>query len=302
MNETLKALRSELQKHGYKFKIVSTEHLQEMKEIIERLRMEGRIGEKIYTVYLSFLQFEKPETLPEAGSIIILAIPQNITLVTFSLNGKKYEAAIPPTYIYGGVVRTCEAILTDVLEKTGARIVKAALPLKTLAVKSGLGRYGRNNICYVEGMGSFPRLQAFYTDYSFNMDSWQEAEMMACCASCELCLKNCPAGCITAGSFLIRAEKCLTLFNENPGDFPAWIDPESHNALVGCLKCQIICPENRSLAGVKGNREVFTEKETGMILAGTPQRELPKASISKLERLNMDEYYSVLPRNLQVLI
>ena len=85
MNETLKALRSELQKHGYKFKIVSTEHLQEMKEIIERLRMEGRIGEKIYTVYLSFLQFEKPETLPEAGSIIILAIPQNITLVTFSL-------------------------------------------------------------------------------------------------------------------------------------------------------------------------------------------------------------------------
>jgi epoxyqueuosine reductase len=36
--------------------------------------------------------------------------------------------------------------------------------LKRLAVRSGLARYGRNNVTYVEGMGSFLELSASLTD------------------------------------------------------------------------------------------------------------------------------------------
>jgi len=37
------------------------------------------------------------------------------------------------------------------------------MPLKTLAAWSGLGRYGRNNIIHVEGMGTSLILRSFWT-------------------------------------------------------------------------------------------------------------------------------------------
>jgi len=40
-----------------------------------------------------------------------------------------------------------------------ARIV----PIDRLAVRGGLATYGRNNVTYVPGMGSFHRLSAFYS-------------------------------------------------------------------------------------------------------------------------------------------
>lgn len=196
----------------------------------------------------------------------------------------------------------CMNILERAFEKTGYTIIKATLPLKLLAVRSGLGSYGRNNICYVEGMGSFHRLKAFYTDYPFPIDDWHEKKMIDRCMSCSLCSQACPTQCITLERFLIHAEQCLTYFNENEKEFPKWIDPRSHNALVGCMKCQLVCPENRAVVHLKERGATFSEEETSMILRETPLEGLPATLVSKLRRFNIDEYYSVLPRNLAVLL
>ena len=69
--------------------------------------------------------------------------------------------------------------------------------------------------------------------------------MMNECNDCSLCVRVCPNKCICNQNFVIKAEHCLTFFNENNNDFPEWIDVKSHNSLVGCMKCQIVCPVNK---------------------------------------------------------
>lgn len=301
VEEIVKTLTSELEKLNGKFKIISIAHLEELRDEIAGLRREGKMSEKFYSEILSFFKFDKFHVLPNAKSIILIAIPQGMTLVDFRRQGKHHWVVVPPTYIYSWIRNACTAILSEIFGATGNKVAGAFLPLKLLAVRSGLGKYGRNNICYVDGMGSFHRLEAFYTDYPFRVDSWQEKEMMDSCTNCSLCLEACPTRCISSETFLINAEICLTHFNENEGNFPRWIDPKSHNAIVGCMRCQIACPVNREFLSGKETSETFSEEETEIILKETPKDSLPDELSAKLKRLNMYEYYSLLPRNLAVL-
>ncbi|MHA1499274.1 MAG: hypothetical protein ACTSXN_07380 [Promethearchaeota archaeon] len=80
-------------------------------------------------------------------------------------------------------------ILKEIIRKPGSEIVKVRnqLHLKLLAVSSGIGTYGRNNICYIEGMGSFCTLHAYYTNYKMENDSWHELKMMDHCENCTYC-------------------------------------------------------------------------------------------------------------------
>ena len=302
MEEIMESLNSEFQKLNAKLRTTSIDHLSELKEEIISLLNERKISKKFYDRELSFFQFEKPLDLPDTRSVIIIAIPQKITLVNFRHNGEDHLVVIPPTYIYGEVRDKCMAILSGIFNKTENTVKRALLPLKLLSVRSGLGRYGRNNISYVEGMGSFHRLEAFYTDYPFLVDNWQKKEMMESCIDCSLCIKACPTKAILPDRFLFNVERCITYFNEDEDSFPDWIDSGFHNALVGCMRCQLACPENREFVGKKEIGESFSEEETEMILKDVSYDVLPDKLISKLKRLNMDEYYSVLPRNLKVIM
>ncbi len=302
MEEIVDVIASEFGKMGAKFKVVSVAHLEELKEEIAKWRREGKLGEKLYSDYFSGPWFEVPAEMQGAKSIIVIAVPQGITILDFMLHGEHHRAVIPPTYVYSEIRNACTAVLSRIFERTGNKIARGLLPLKLLSVRSGLGKYGRNNISYIEGMGSFHRLEAFYTDYPFGTDSWGEKRAMDRCADCALCMRACPTKAIRADRFLVDAERCLTFFNESEGDLPEWIDSRSHNAIVGCMKCQVACPENREFVMKKEAVETFPEEETEAILRGTPMEKLPDELSAKIKRLNMDGYYSLLPRNLTALM
>jgi epoxyqueuosine reductase len=174
--------------------------------------------------------------------------------------------------------------------------------MKLLAVKSGLGKYGKNNLCYVDGMGSYTRLEAFYTDYEFPTDDWGEKELMKSCTSCSLCHHACPTQCIPSDRILIHADHCLTYFNENIGDFPESIPKQSHNAIIGCMHCQIICPQNKKFLKFNQDTITFTEEEISCILQKTPRENIPQTLAKKLVDLDIYEDYLELPRNFTVLI
>ena len=177
--------------------------------------------------------------------------------------------------------------------------------LKRLAVRTGLGKYGRNNICYVDGMGSFLTLYAFFTDFSFDEDNWQEVELMNLCSNCKVCLKQCPTGSISEDNFVLDIERCIPLYNEVPGEFPDWIEPSSHNALMGCLRCQLPCPANGEALTKAQKLDSVSEEETEKILDGTFDDAL-SYSISEKLRMFPPEHASyflpVIARNLRVLI
>lgn len=285
-----------------KFRIVSTAHLEECRDAIEKLRDDKVVSESFYAEYLDSFEFKKPGALPNACSIIVIATPQPSSVIDVTFKGQRVRAIIPPTYLYKEIREACTKILFDTLSAAGSGMARARLPMKLLATGSGLGRYGRNDICYVDGMGSFHRLEAFYTDYEFGIDAWQEVSMMGSCTGCSFCLESCPTGCIPGERILVDVERCLTYLNENEKDIPAWVNPRWHNALVGCMRCQIVCPENRDFIRDRDKVEQFTEEETGLILNGVPAKELPAELSAKLGRMGIEELFPLLARNLAALL
>ena len=304
-NTVLDRFWGELETRGYQGRIVSTQHLWDLKEGIEAHRRKGRFDEEFYLERLSWFRFSLPETLPDARSIIIVAVPRPQTEAVFNWCGKSLSLILPPTYTdYRKVAQHVASILTGVLEPSGYRVTQSQLPFKLLAVRSGLGAYGRNNICYVPGMGSFLELVGLYSDIPCPEDKWQEALMMEACRNCHACVRHCPTGAITEERFLLHAERCIVFHNERPSSipFPSWIDPTWHNCLEGCMHCQRVCPEDKSFWGWIEGREEFSEEEAALLLKGSPQDRFPQETIGKLERLDILRDLEVFPRNLEVFL
>ncbi|UCB57897.1 MAG: hypothetical protein JSV67_04620 [Thermoplasmatales archaeon] len=298
MNDYIEILSKEFDKINAKFRIISARHVNELFEEIDSLKDTGQISIKLYDRCMS--NFNKIKNLHDNHSIIIVGIPQKITILEFQHNTKKHDVVIPPSYVYREARKTCIDILSKVFHGKIKTVNVAYIPLKLLAVHSGLGKYGKNNICYIEGMGSFLRLEAYYLDCHVGIDNWQEKKMMEKCKDCKICIKSCPHNCIDDNCFLIKGEQCLTFFNEDDIEFPKWVT--AHNALVGCMKCQINCPMNKDFIKTKNRGVVISEDETEIILRGFKEEDYQKNVYEKIRKLDMDEYGSLLSRNLKVLL
>lgn len=303
MKQIAEELLLHLAERGYQGRVVSAKRLHDLQEEIEGRHRQSLFDKGFYDERLARFDFRIPESLAEVMSLIVVAIPRPQSQAVFTWNGETRTLVLPPTYVaYEDTRKQVEDLLAGILGKKGYHVARAALPLKLLAVRSGLGWYGRNNICYVPGMGSFLQLLAVYSDLPCQKDNWRELQMMKSCQNCHVCHQQCPTGAIPSDRFLLRAERCITFHNEKPGDipFPVWMSPSWHNCLVGCLHCQKVCPQNRDfLKWIEGRKE-FSEEETGLLLEGVSRDRLPTATVRKMEQLDLIEYLNSFPRNLGV--
>jgi len=294
-----------LAEHGYQGRIVSIQHLPELEEEIRGRFNQGLFDKEFYQQRLAFFRFEVPETLPNAKSIIIVAVPRPQAQATFTFKGRMKTLILPPTYVaYERAINRVADFLTEILRERGHKIARTTLPLKILAVRSGLAEYGRNNITYISNMGSFYQLVAFYSDLPCRKDTWREAHMMERCEKCQACLRCCPTGAISSDRFLLHGERCISFLNERKGDvpFPSWIDPSWHNCLYGCLHCQRVCPEDKRFMSWIVEKEEFSQEETELLLKGQQIGHLPSALLEKLKNLDLSDSDSLgsLSRNLRV--
>ena len=288
---------------GYQGRIVSIQRLCDLQEEIQRRHKLSLFDEDFYQERLAWFDFRIPDSLPKATSLIVVAVPRPQSQAIFTWNGESRSLMLPPTYVaYEETRKMVEDLLGEILNTSGYRVERTKLPLKLLAVRSGLGLYGRNNICYVSGMGSFLQLVAVYSDLPCKKDNWQEVRMMERCQDCHACRLNCPSGAIPSDRFLLRAERCIVFYNEKEGDvpFPDWMDPSWHNCVVGCFHCQRVCPENRDFMQWIEGKEEFSQEETALLLEGVSLDKLPASTIRKLKKLDLIEYLDSLPRNLSV--
>ncbi len=286
---------------GYKGKIVSAEHVPELKKVVQKLNEQHLLDPKFYDQYKSYFEFKQDVDLPEIRSLFVISIPVPQFEAVFHYKNEKISLLIPPTYLYGRkIINQMIELVNDILKPTGYKAVYARLPQKTLAVRCGLAEYGRNNITYVNGMGSFHRLTTLYSDFPTTEDNWQELRMMDLCKECTACTRKCPTGAIPMDRFLLRVEHCLTYHNENPPEFPFpdWIDSSWHNCLVGCLHCQHVCPANKKVKNWTEKGPEFSEVETKQIMEGVNFDDLLPETKMKFEESEFREYYEVLPRNL----
>jgi epoxyqueuosine reductase len=292
-----------LRERGYRARIVCVSHLHQLQEEIESLYSRALLDSQFYQERLVRFKFQIPDDLPKAQSLIVVAVSRPQTRAIFAWNGRRHPLILPPTYTaYDDTIKQVENVLAKMLGEKGYKSTGTALPLKLLGARSGLVQYGRNNICYVSGLGSFFQLVAVYSDMPCEEDSWQEATMMKSCEECELCRRACPTGAIPFDRFLLHAERCITYHNEKKGNvsFPKWMEISWHNCVVGCMRCQRACPQNIEVIQSVGEEEEFSEEETTLILEDVQRDKLPPATLKKLEHLSLLDYFDSLARNLGI--
>jgi epoxyqueuosine reductase len=200
-----------LRERGFRARIVSVSHLLELKKEIESLHSHALLDSQFYQDRLVRFNFQILKDLPKAQSLIVVAVPRPQARAIFTWNERRQSLILPPTYAsYDNTTRQVENFVAKILGEKGYKSTGTSLPLKLLAARSGLVQYGRNNICYISGLGSFFQLVAEYSDMPCDEDYWQEATMMKSCEECELCRRACPTGAISPDRFLLRAERCIT--------------------------------------------------------------------------------------------
>ncbi len=298
-------LSDALKRKGLALRVVPAQHVQDLRNRIEAEYAQGLFSEQFYHERLQFYRFAPPEELPEVCSIIVVAVPRPQTPVNFSVNGKPITLILPPTYAgYNHVTHQVGDMLANVLAPEGYQLAPTRLPLKLLAACSGLAEYGRNNVCYIPGMGSFFQISAYYSDLPCEADTWQEPHLLGRCESCRACLLKCPTRAITDERFLLHAERCLSYFNESQATrpFPADIDPLAHNAVMGCMLCQRYCPEDKPYLNFFEASVDFSAEETALIIQGVAVEDLSAATIGKLDYLELTSDLDKLPRNLGVFL
>jgi epoxyqueuosine reductase len=303
MDKSVDEVFARLRERGYQARMISVEHLPLLQKQIEEQRSQKLLDSQFFEERLSWVQFQIPESLPKAQSVIVVAVPRPQTRAVFTSNGVRRPLILPPTYTaYDSIKKQVQDLLAQLLSEKGYTVTGTELPLKLLAARSGLAQYGRNNIGYASGMGSFLQIVAYYSDMPCEEDSWQEPAMLQACENCDLCRRACPTGAIPSDRFLLRAELCITYHNEKKGDipFPSWMDASWHNCIEGCMRCQRACPVDRQFLDWAEDEEEFSEEETAMLLEGTSREKLPEEAVRKLMHLDLLNDIGILPRNLGV--
>ena len=154
-------------------------------------------------------------------------------------------------------------------------------------------------------MGSMVSLYAFFTDHAFEEDHWGDLRLMESCRSCKICTSECPTHAISDARFVIDVEKCISLCNEIAGEIPGWIPVRAHNALIGCLRCQLRCPVNKEVVSRAVEFENLTESETASILECAENDDMVRALCRKLKVSTPEaarRHLPVFSRNLKMLL
>jgi epoxyqueuosine reductase len=111
---------------------------------------------------------------------------------------------------------------------------------KALAVKAGLGWFGKNTLLIHRKFGTFTLLAGILTKLEYPATTLPSRE--ARCGSCTKCLNACPTKALIA-PYILDAKKCLSYhLIESKTTVPKEVTNPGY--AFGCDICQDVCPHN----------------------------------------------------------
>lgn len=133
-------------------------------------------------------------------------------------------------------------------------IDSAPLAERYWAVKSGIGRIGKNGSVIVDNFGSYVFLVELLTTLPVGSKIAERAsdEPVKRCEGCDACVRACPQGALK-GDGTLDARRCLNYLTiEHRGEWEGESAEAMQTAmgvrtLYGCDICQRVCPHNRDV-------------------------------------------------------
>jgi epoxyqueuosine reductase len=308
MTVTSTELAGDLAARGWHAAVVPFARLDDVRAEIEARRAE--VAPAVMAVAERNFDFTVPAAVATPRSLIVVAVPHACARITVTVAGRQIAVPIPTTYCHHHETQSeVAAAIVDALAPSGLTAALMSLPEKLLAVCAGVARYGRNNIAYVDGSGSFVELAVCVSDLAPQADPWTGPRALERCESCDACRRACPSGAIGDDRFLLHGELCLTLHNESDEPFASWIAAAWHGCLWGCLRCQRVCPEDLAYRDAVAETAAFDERETALLLEGTGHDLLAgepglRGKLGELGLLGYDDAFLgvTLARNLKALL
>jgi epoxyqueuosine reductase len=295
------------QERGYRIGIGGIDLLKNVIEELEQRKTRREIDPNFFEENLSFIRDLNDFEMKQPSSLIMIAAPRSAHIVNFEFDEKIIEMVLPPTYVdYRSLFENIRQELEKHVFAGQVQVTTLSAPLKVLACLLGVVSYGRNNLTYIPEFGSYFQLAGFLVNTLIPKTESIENKMkpvLSECANCNACIKACPMGVINRDRFLIHAEKCYTLYSESLSPIPSEIHSPSPDCIIGCMKCQVICPVNKDRLKFKYTGVSFSSKETHAILVPNfMNTKLSEAIEAKFSPLGLSESSDMLFRNFRNIV
>lgn len=140
--------------------------------------------------------------------------------------------------------RELSSTIKDLYPGSRQRICVDSAPIleRSLAVASGIGFIGKNNMLIIPGHGSYLFLAEILNTALFPLFKAHISETQ--CGSCTKCIDACPGGALEK-PFLLDASRCLSYLTiEHKGVITKETGKKMNRCFFGCDVCQQVCPFN----------------------------------------------------------
>ncbi|MDL2224810.1 hypothetical protein LJC20_01160 [Eubacteriales bacterium OttesenSCG-928-M02] len=289
-------LSKPLQKNGYLLRLLPLHGLDVLRHELHQLQADARLSSYQASLEKSLSRLSLPKVAFPIRSILFIGIPHPAyAKLSFFHHGENRLVLSPLIPDYSAA----DATVAQCFAATSYHHAPAkSLPLKALAVHSGMAVYGKNNLTFTKEYGSFLSYTAYVSDVPPGEDIWYPPTLSPVCTTCAKCAVACPTGAIRPDVFLVDAATCLSNQNELPGLMSPSIPAHAHHAAYDCMLCQLNCPLNNRLLSSAIGPIHFSQAETTALLRYQDGDVLPPETISKLSSLQLLDWLPVLPRNL----
>jgi len=196
------------------------------------------------------------EELPSVKSVIMMSFylwdkAFNLQVDSASLQDNKEQTPKAPLesyQLYYEAMKNKAWLIVDYLKKRGFEaLLSLAIPLKTTAVRCGLGCQGKNTLLISPNYGPRVRLISVLTNAELDTDEPYKEDL---CSDCEKCVRACPA--MALEPYKLKINRCMvySVENRDAPDVPdsvkelrqKLIARPTSNSYIECTVCADVCP------------------------------------------------------------
>lgn len=233
------------QKQGFSLvKVASPEVLARDRDVYLQWIADEKQGEMSYLARNPPRRYDPQETLPNAKSIIFLALNYfqelpngNVKIARYTLTKADYHK------VFEKKLKSLQSDLEKAFPENIAKFYVDYGPLmeRPYAAQSSMGFIGKNTLLITKPFGSWVLLGEIITTLDIAPET---PEKHGSCGSCRKCLDICPTGALK-GPYDLDSRLCISYLTiEYHGSIPLALRKKIGTWLFGCDLCQEVCPHN----------------------------------------------------------